>query len=167
MIAGVAMLVAPGAPANNDPHRFFAPYDPLDLPASVCGFPVHIDASVSREHAKISSLPDGSTVYTFTGSLVAKLANTTTGKATTVNASGPGTIVFSPDFTNAEVMFEGLSLLYATNLTDYGFPSNIIVGSGLLKGTVTETGVPGLHTVTSISRKPHVGLDVCAALQAS
>jgi len=164
MTAGVAMLVASGAQANNDPHRFFAPYDPLDLPASVCGFPVHIEATVNREYAKVSSLPDGSTVYTFTGSLFAGVANANTGKAITVNASGPGTIVFSSDFTSAEVMFEGLSLLYATNLTDYGFPSNIVVTSGLLRGRVTETGTTGLHTVTNITRKPNVVLDVCAAL---
>jgi len=164
MTAGVAMMVASGAPATNDPHRFLAPYDPLDLPASVCGFPVHIDATVNREYAKVSSLPDGSTVYTFTGSLFASPTNKNTGKAITVNASGPGTIVFSPDFTSAEVTFEGLSLLYATNLTDYGFPSNIIVTSGLLKGRLTETGTPGLHTVTSITRKPNVVLDVCGAL---
>ena len=161
MAAGVAMLAASGATANNDPHRIFMPFDPVDLPASVCGFPVHIDGTVIREYAKVSTLPDDSTVFEFTGSLFSTVTNTNTEKAITVNASGPGTVVFSPDFTSAAVTFRGLSLLYATNLTAYGFPSNIIVTSGLLEGSVT---IPGVHTVTSMTRKPNVVLDVCAAL---
>lgn len=159
--ATAVLIVCAPASANSDPHRIFLPATPFDLPASFCGFPVHIAYPVDKEYATVSTEPDGSTVYVITGSLFATVTNLDTGKSVTVNASGPGTDTFSPDGTTVTVAGTGLFLLYATNATQFGFPSSVVVTSGPIHflGDLTT------FTIISMSTPPpHVLVDVCGAL---
>lgn len=156
MAAAVGMLVAP-ASANNDPHRSYVPGGPVDLPASMCGFPVHLDLA-SNAYARITALPDGSTMYKFTGSLFVTATNANTETSIVVNVSGPATQIVSADGATFKMDAMGRGMWYAPNLTQFGFPSNIVVTSGLFQATFDAAGVAG------VTRMPHVVLDVCAAL---
>ena len=157
--AACAIAVA-SASANNDPHRFFLDSSPMDFPASFCGFPVHVEAVVNKEYAKVSQGADGSTILKITGSLFDRATNEDTGKSITFNASGPVTLTFSPDGTTLTIQGRGLTGAFAPNLTEFGFPSNIVVFSGPALATVDlATGA-----VISLAGQPHVVLDVCAAL---
>jgi hypothetical protein len=159
--AAIAVLIAPAsASANNDPHRMFLAATPFDLPASFCGFPVHEEFPVNKEYATVSTGADGSTIFKITGSLFISLTNTETGKTITVNASGPGTFTFSADGTTATFDTRGVGVYFATNLTQFGFPSNLVLASGPSLATVDLVN----NTVISAARVPHVLLDICAAL---
>jgi len=87
------------------------------------------------------------------------LTNTENGNTITLNASGPGTIVFPIHTTLAVVDGQGLNIIYVTNGADFGVP-NLMYSSGLLQFTTDLSN----DTITSMPRAPHVLLDVCAAL---
>ena len=91
----VALVAAAPVAANNDPHRIYLAAAPFDVPATVCGFAVHVEPLVDREYAKVTTNPDGSTSYKITGAAFLNLTNTTTGKTITLNISGPGTSTYS------------------------------------------------------------------------
>jgi hypothetical protein len=157
---GSLMLSAPSSAwANNDPHRVYLPASPFDIAPDVCGFTVHVDVPVARQYGKFSEAEDGSTVVKITGSLVWALTNVTNGNSITLNASGPGTIIFPIDTTLAVVDASGLNLVYVTNGAQFGVP-NFMYSSGLLQFTTDLSN----DTLVSLDRKPHVLLDVCAAL---
>lgn len=159
--AAVALLVDPAVgAANNDPHRSFAAATPFDLPAGYCAFPVHLTFPVDREYMTASSLPDGSTVQKFTGAFTVSATNAATGKSVAFNASGPGTLTLSPDGSSGLFENQGLFLLYASNATQYGLPSNLVITTGSWSfGEDMAT-----NSITSATRQPHVLTDVCAAL---
>jgi hypothetical protein len=160
-VATLAVLAASSqaAWANSDPHRQFLPSSPFDIPSNVCGFTVHVEIPVDRQYGTFSTTEDGSTVLKITGSLVWQLTNTTNGNTTTVNASGPGTIVFPINTPLAVVDGQGLNIIYVTNGSDFGVP-NIFYSSGLLQFTTDLSN----DTIVSMPRTPHVLTDVCAAL---
>jgi hypothetical protein len=161
LTAAVALVMAPvSASSNKEPHRMFLAAAPFDLPAGFCDFPVHFEFPVNKEYAKVSTGPDGSTIFKVNGSLFVSLTNTATGKTITVNASGPGTDTFSADGTTLIFDGLGLGLLFAPNLTQFGLPSNIVQTSGPALATIDLT----TGAVTSMATQPHVLLDVCAAL---
>ena len=154
-----AILAPTSVSANNDPHRTFLPAVPFDLPAVFCGFTVHLAAPVDREYGKISTGPDGSTTITFTGSLFTTLTNEVTGKAITLNTSGPATVTIFPDGRDID-HGEGLALIFAANGPQVGLPSGLV----LLSGPVDFIGNLVNGTISSFLTPPHVLLDVCAAL---
>jgi hypothetical protein len=159
--AACALLIYAGsASANNDPHRVFLPSAPIDFPSGFCGFPVHEEATKNKEYGKVSTGPDGSTITVLTGSLFAAFTNTQTGKSITVNVSGPATQTVSGDGSILTSDGTGLSGVFGTNLTRFGFPSNIVVTSGPINWTLDLT----TFTVASVTGHPHVLVDVCAAL---
>jgi hypothetical protein len=156
----VSALLAGALPAaaNNDPHRVFLPAPSGDL-VGYCAFPVHVDFPLNKEYGTITTAPDGTTTIVLTGALFITFTNETTGKAVTVNASGPGTDIFSPDGTlTADV--RGLLSLPGTNLTALGFPSNLVVTSGPMQ----YTQAPNFGAVSNVSGNFHLLMDVCAAL---
>lgn len=167
-IVGVALLALIGAlalppasaSANSDPHRAFLDNQPFDLPTGFCAFPVHVTFPTDREYAKVSVLPDGSTVLKVTGSLFMTATNTDTGKAITFNASGPGTLTVAADGSSLALDGRGVSMLFALNLTSFGAPSNVIVAAGPNVATFDFA----TSTYTYMQDLPHVLLDVCAAL---
>ena len=146
--------------ANNDPHRSPVPAgDPIPLDATYCAFPVHIAITVDKEYQTVSA--DGAT-STVTGSLVAQVTNDRTGKALTVNISGPGTSTMSTNGADIIVTSasSGVSLLWSENAKAFGFASNVVVTSGAMAITFDET----TSMILSVTRLPHPLLDVCAAL---
>jgi hypothetical protein len=157
----IAMLVpaASAASANNDPHRVALPAGPVDFPVGVCSFPLHVVFPTANEYAKISTLPDGSTVYKVTGALQVTITNTDTGKSVTENASGPGTQTVSADGSTIAVDEQGSSVWYSTNGADFGLP-NLMLISGPYDFTM-DTSTLQLLTVT---RTPNVKADLCAEL---
>lgn len=158
-VAVAGLLTGPtSGSANNDPHRSFSYSAPFDVPAAACGFPVHLDFPIDNEYQTVTTLPDGSTVFKATGRLIVTATNEDTGKAITLNVSGPGTVTLPPDGT-ALLDDQGPALLYAVNGTQYGFPSNLVLTTGLLVVTFDATG-----NITTLTRQPSVRMDVCAAL---
>jgi hypothetical protein len=156
---GAVLIGALPAAANNDPHRVFLPAPPGDL-VGYCAFPVHVDFPVNKEYGTITTAPDGSTIVVLTGALFITFTNETTGKAVTVNASGPGTDITSPDGSTLTADVRGLLALPGTNLTALGLPSNLVV----MAGPVQYTQASGFGAVSSISGHFHLLLDVCAAI---
>ena len=160
LAAGSLTLFSSGlAFANNDPHRVFLPSSPFDIAANVCGFVVHVDVPVDRQYGTFSEAPDGSVILKITGSLIWTLTNTTNEKSVTLNASGPGVVTFPADTSLAIIDAHGLNIIYVTNGADFGMP-NLFYSSGSLLFT-TDLAT---DTIVSLDRKPHVQLDVCAAL---
>lgn len=161
-LTGLSLVMVGGSSAawaNHDPHRVYLPATPFDIPDNVCGFTVHVDIPVDRQYGTFSTLPDGSTVVKITGSLVWTLTNTETGTSVTVNASGPGTIIFPIGTTLAVIDGSGLNIIYITNGADFGVP-NIFYSSGKLQFTTDLSN----DTIVSMPRTPHILQDVCAEL---
>ena len=146
--------------ANNDPHRSVVPSGPVDLPAGICAFPVHIEFPVNREYQTVSSLPDGSTVSVVTGSLTATFTNVITGRSVSANVSGPGTTTFSPDGSTAHYDVRGLFNFAFSNATNFGFPSGLFVTSGQWAFDYNFA----TFAMSAPSRHPAVLRDLCAEL---
>jgi hypothetical protein len=158
-VTSVGLLSSGSAWANNDPHRVFLPSSPFDIADNVCGFVVHVDIPVDKQYGTFSEAPDGSTILKITGSLVWTLTNTTNEKSVTLNVSGPGVVTFPANTSLATIDAHGLNIIYVTNGADFGIP-NLFYSSGSLLFT-TDLAT---DTIVSLDRKPHVKLDVCAAL---
>jgi hypothetical protein len=161
------VAVAPlSVSANNDPHRFFEPSGPVDLPVGYCAFPVHVDFSNDREYGTLSTLPDGSTVVVTTGSLTVTATNSNTGKSMEFNSGGPGTVTTPPSGRPIMYDLRGRSLLLGTNQQAFGLPSNLVATSGPVHAVEDIDGLGGLPfgTISSLTGNPHVITDVCAAL---
>ena len=162
-----ALLAAPAsASANNDPHRVYEPAGPVDLPAGYCDFPVHLEFPVDREYGTVSTLPDGSTVITTTGSFIVTATNELTGATLQVNAGGPGTVTIPPSGGPVVYDLQGRSLLIGTNQADFGLPSNLVSSAGPVNVVEATNGLGGLPfgAISSLSGHPLVLTDVCAAL---
>jgi hypothetical protein len=168
LVVSVILLllsVVPVASANNDRHRFFLPSGSFDLaaqPDGPCAFVVHFDTLVNKESGKLATLVDGSTRFTFTGSMKVRLS--ANGKSVDLNVSGPGRILYAPDGSTWSWRFEGRTLTLNPGLSALGFPSDLVLVSGLYDGTAAAADNWAGAEITSVSHMPHVDLDVCAAL---
>ncbi|HEX4755314.1 MAG TPA: hypothetical protein VH661_06135 [Candidatus Dormibacteraeota bacterium] len=159
--AAAGLLIGPvSGSANNDPHRSYAAAGSFDLAPRFCGFPIHLDFPINNAYQTVTGLPDGSTVIKVTGRFVATVTNETTGRAVTLNASGPLTTTVAPDGITVSLNGGGLTLFYAANATQYGFPSNLVLTSGKFIGTVDAL----TNDITTLTRMPSVLMDVCAAV---
>jgi hypothetical protein len=159
----VLLIGTSSAVANSDPHRFPLPSAPFDLDTSYCPFPVHVAFPVDHGYASVTASSDGSTVYRVTGSLFARITNLTSGRSIVVNASGPGIFTFRPDGATVIGSFHGRVLLYAPNLTEHGFPSNVVAVAGPM--VVTQLwAADGTFTFTDVAGHPQLITDVCGAL---
>jgi hypothetical protein len=158
-VTSVGLLSSSPAWANNDPHRVFLPASPFDIAANVCGFVVHVEIPIDKQYGTFSEAPDGSVILKITGSLVWTLTNTTNAKSVTLNVSGPGVITFPVDTTLAIIDAHGLNIIYVTNGAQFGVPNLFFSSGSLLFTTDLAT-----DTIVSLDRKPHIKLDVCAAL---
>ena len=127
-----------------------------DFPAGwPCAFAIHGETLVDKSYASDVVARDGTETFRVAGSFKARLS--ANGKSIDVNASGPMTVMFYPDGTGS-FKFEGRQFIYAPWLPELGFPSPIVVFSGLFEGAFDSSGV------VSVSHMPHVDLDICAAL---
>ncbi len=162
IVAAIAVMVAGVAPvaASNDPHRIPYPAAPFDLPADLCGFPIHVD--VPFDHAAITEtiLPDGTIIDKVSGGMFVTATNTANLRSITVNGSGPGVFTIKP-YGTITGEFRGRGILWATNLTDFGFPSDVVAAAGPL--TVVQAF--GSLDFESVTGSPQVITDICAALR--
>lgn len=128
------------------------------LPAPDCGFKVHQRAVIAKEYLKTLKSSNGSKTFMITGSLKLKFTNLSTGKTVTINTSGPGKIFVHPDCSASEAV-EGHSVLYLTPPD----PAALWTAWHQCDSVVRESSATD-GTITSLSLKGHVLVNVCAAL---
>jgi WD40 repeat protein len=164
LLAALALLLVTAAPAsaNNDPHRFYSGAGPFDF-VGQCTFTVHFEPLTDKEYESVRTAPDGSMTAAVTGAMKVRLTNATTGKALDYNVSGPSVAYISPDGDTITGVARGQSLIYGWNLPAWGFPSNLILTSGLFSDTV-QVQTDGTVLVTDVAHYPAHVTDVCAAL---
>jgi len=157
MFAGV--LTASPALAGRGHKWQFLPPQPFTVPASFCGFKIHVNFPVDREFAKLIKASDGSMITLITGSLRFTFTNLSTGKAITENVSGPGKIITHADG-SATVTAKGHNgeFLTPAQAKRFGLPP-VSVTAGALTTTLAPDG-----SETSVTLQGHVLVDVCAAL---
>src|SRR3954447_4178689 len=87
-----------------DPPQPAPPQQPLLLPGTdkagvdgYCRFGVRLTVVVNDEHVRITKQPNGDTVETYQGHLVATVQNVNTGKTLKYNSSGPGVVTTHPN----------------------------------------------------------------------
>lgn len=96
--AAALMLTTTGvADAHGNSHRVPVHNTPIDLPADVCGFPVHLGVIYDREWVEQTDNPDGTTTFRVSGPLINSLTNLNTGKTISFDNGGPGTVIRYPD----------------------------------------------------------------------
>jgi hypothetical protein len=159
VVAAASIAGAGQALANNDPHRVFLPTDPFTIPTGVCDFPVHVDVPVNKEYAKVTTLPDGSTLLKITGALRYVVTNVDTGKSITLNVSGPGRVLLPASGSIVSVDSRGRGMFWVTNGADFGVP-NLMYASG----PVTYETDFSNDTMTALDRAPSHAVDLCAVL---
>jgi len=167
LLAALALLMVTAAPAsaNNDPHRFFLPQGSIDFlaaPNGPCAFAVHLDTLVNKEYGKQTTLADGSTLFTLTGSMTVRVS--AHGKAFDLNVSGPMRSLYAPDGSTWSFSNRGQMLTFNPALTDMGYPSDMVLTSGLWEGTAAAVGNWAGSVITSTSHLGHLEMDVCAAI---
>ena len=157
MFAGV--LSASPALAGRGPKWQLVQANPFTLPAAYCGFMVRVTFPVNNQYSKLLKASDGSTIELNTGSLTSTYTNLSTGKAVTVNESGPGKVTTHADgsITIAGRGHSGLSLTPA-DAQRFGLPT-VSVLTGAFAASLAADG-----TITSLSLNGHVLVDVCTAL---
>ena len=157
-LCAVALTASPALAGRS--HKWqLVPVRPFTLDARYCGFRVEVTFPVHHEYTKILKAADGSMTTLTTGTLTATFTNLRTGKAITENLSGPGKVTVAPDgsVTVTEKGHNGLFFLPA-DAHRFGLPTLTVT-----VGPVTETiAPPGM--VTSVSRRGHILVDICAAL---
>jgi hypothetical protein len=123
-----------------------------------CTFPVFVHTNRNQEYATFTTLADGTVIKKVEGSLVVTYTNVNTGKAITVNISGPGVVTF---FTNGTVTIdeEGLngSFWDLNAQALFGLPG-LELTSGHLQVAFDASGVLHSYSLTGHS------VDGCALL---
>ena len=160
MLAGVVTATPALAGGRGDGwHIVPTPPEGFTVPASFCGFKIHVTFPVSKEYAKLLKAADGSMITLVTGSLRFTFTHLSTGTAITENVSGPGKIITHADG-SATVTAKGHNgdFLTPAQAKQFGLPP-VSVTAGALTTTLAPDG-----TETSVTLKGHVLVDVCAAL---
>lgn len=140
-------------------HKWqLAPAAPVTVPASWCGFKVRAKP-MAKEYTKILKTSDGSMITLTTGFASESFTNLANGKIITENVSGPGKITSFPDG-SATFALKGHngSFLSPADAARFGLPTLSIL-AGALTFSVAADG-----SLTSLSLRGHVLVDVCAAL---
>ncbi len=159
-VAAVALALGAGAAgAGGGSQRVPLPFEAFDVPEEVCGFPIHVEAAMANEYAKVTENPDGSTTYKIAGALKVTLTNEASGESITVNASGPGMATYSADGTVVVINAQGLNLFYALNAEEFGLPNYMLTAGPFQVTLDLETA-----SFVTVERQPNVLMDVCAEL---
>ena len=157
MLAGV--LMASPALAGRGPKWEIVESGPFTLPAKFCGFKMRVTAPVDKEFIKVLKTADGSTTTLITGSRKITFTNLSTGKAITANAS---TALRMTTHADGSVTVKGTGhpamLLAPADAKRFGLPT-VSVPTGKLTASFAADG-----TITSLSLRGHVLVNVCAAL---
>jgi hypothetical protein len=157
--SAAAVVLAGGGSAVADRPQIAVNNTSSDLPASYCGFPVHVGVVADNEYyIHQTQEPDGSVVLLVTGKLFMGVENTTTGRTIEVNASGPGRDVFYPDGSiSAERTGSFSHWATPAQQAQFGLPG-LFPATGLATATLDTSG-----TITSFHSNGKV-TDLCAAL---
>jgi hypothetical protein len=156
IIVGLS-LVVPATAAHADSNRI-----PLVFPdmtfTGYCSFPVLFHVAASNEYYTPTTEPDGTIVWNIRGMSFTELTNLNTGKVLGFNFSGPATVTFLPDGSEATDSRGGGGTNWGPQAQSaFGVPP-IMASWGHLQYTVDPSG-----NVTSYSLSGH-SEDVCAAL---
>jgi hypothetical protein len=133
---------------------------PADIPADVCGFPIHIGVIDDREYRlQRTDNPDGSTTTRVTGTLKNRLTNMNTGTSIDYNNGGPGMFTVYPDGRTI-FDFQGHSMAWirAAYQPRLGTPALRLTSGGHDIGTMDASG-----DIVDLSATGQV-LDGCALL---
>ena len=154
-----AALTASPAFAGRGHQWHLVPVRPFTFDTRYCGFRVHATFPFHQEYAKILKATDGSMTTLTTGALTATFTNLRTGKAITENVSGPGKITAN-SHGSAPFADKGHTpfFLVPADAARFGLPT-VSVTAGALTGSVAADG-----SLTSLTLRGHVLVDVCAAL---
>ena len=154
LVAAIAAL-APAPVAADQPVREGLPAGPFTLDASICGFPVDVTFPTNKEFT--TTFANGKQIIT--GSLFATLTNPLTGRSTTINISGPGSIVPNGDGTTTFTL-SGRSLIFLSpNQVTPGSPGLLILTSGPVVFQLDQNGNITSYRITSAKAR-----DMCAVL---
>ena len=144
LVVAIAAL-APAPAAADQPVREGLPAAPFTLAPSICGFPVDVTFPTNKEF--ITTFANGK--QSITGALTATLTNDLNGKSTTVNISGPGSLVPNGDGTTTFTL-SGRSLIFLLpNQVGQGSPGRLILTSGPVVFQVDRNGNLTSYQITS------------------
>jgi hypothetical protein len=135
------------------------PEAPFTLPSLFCGFKVRVTPQDNKRFSKLLKTSDGSMTFLHTGFLKVSFTNLQTRNTITENVSGPVKVTVSSDGSMI-VAAKGHSgnVLAPADAKRFGLPT-VSVTAGALTGSVAADG-----SITSLSLRGHVLVDVCAAL---
>ena len=135
------------------------PEAPFTLPPLFCGFKVRVAPQADKRFSKLLKASDGSMTFLNTGIIKVSFTNLQTRNTITENVSGPVKVTVSPDG-SAILAARGHTgnILTPANAKRFGLPT-VSVTAGALTGSVAADG-----SITSLSLRGHVLVDVCAAL---
>jgi hypothetical protein len=157
MLAGA--LVASPALAGRGHKWEIVESGPFTLPAKFCGFKMRVTPAVDKEFIKVLKTADGSVTTLITGSRKTTFTNLSTGKAITANMTAALRMTTHAD---GSVTVKGTGhpamLLSPADAKRFGLPT-VFVPTGNLRASAAADG-----TITSLSLRGHVLVDVCAAL---
>ena len=162
-IATIAALITATtgvAQAQGGDPRLPVGNTPADIPADVCGFPVHIGVIDDREYrVQQTDNPDGSTTTRVTGTLKNRLTNMNTGSSIDYNNGGPGTFTVYPDGrTTFDFQGHSMAWIRAAYQARLGTPALRLISGGHVVGTMDASG-----DIVDLSATGHV-VDGCALL---
>jgi hypothetical protein len=162
--ATITLITAPAgvAQAKGGDHPVPVNNVPADIPADVCGFPIHIGVIFDREYwVKRTDNPDGSTTSWVAGPLWNRLTNLNTGASIAYDNGGPGSFTTYPDG-HATFDFQGHSMAWirAAHQADLGKPAFRLI-NGHVRGVMDANG-----DIVEISGSGKV-VDGCALLSAA
>ncbi len=160
--ATVTLAVTPTgvAQAQGGDPRVLVHNTPADIPADVCGFPIHIDVIDDREYwVQQTDSPDGSTTMRVTGTLKNRLTNLNTGASIDYDNGGPGMFTM---YLDGHVIFDfqghSMAWIRAARQAQLGQPAFRLTSGGHVQGTVDAAG-----DILELSTSGEV-LDGCALL---
>src|SRR5689334_22121613 len=125
--------------------------------AGYCPFPVKVVEVSQQKAVKSTTLPDGTTVTSFTGHATATVTNENTNTSLTYNISGPGTVTAHPDGSFA-VDAGGPNLFWTTVSNSYSGVPQLSYTTGRLQFSVNKSGKTTSYSLSGNRT------DVCAAL---
>jgi len=156
IIAGLLQTPA----SARGPKWEFQPVAPFTLSQAFCAFRVHVTFPNNKEYSKTTQNADGSVTVKITGRFDAKLKRVGTNASVTVNASGPGQITFFPDGSFVgDLKGHTLAFFTRADVSRLGLPAAVFLWAGPFGESLDANG-----TISSITLKGHLLVDVCAAL---
>jgi hypothetical protein len=123
-----------------------------------CAFGVHLAVPVDKAYFKELKASDGTTILLATGSVRISVTNLETGKTIVENVPGSAKVTEYSDGSALVTSRGRVGFFLPADAERFGLPP-LSVTTGLLTQTYSPDG-----TLTSLSLRGHVQVDICAAL---